>query len=226
MILTRAEARALDHRAMAEFGFPGIVLMENAGRGIAELLLSLGVRGRVVVCCGKGNNGGDGFVVARHLSIVGVKVSVLLFARPEDLSGDADLAYRMLSPCAVEREAFSLTDLDEAKLLRGLATAEWVVDGLFGSGLEGTVRPPFDRVIGVINASPARVLAIDIPSGLDSDSGLPLGVAVRAQHTATVAGPKMGFAQESAHEYIGQLHVIGMGIPSSLFDAVEGHGTD
>ena len=220
MYLTRAEARALDRRLMEEFGIPGIILMENAGRGIAELLLKLGIQGRVVICCGKGNNGGDGLVVARQLAIADAAVRVLLFARPEDLTGDAALAYRALLPCRVETVVFDAKSLDEEKLRQELARAEWVVDGLFGSGLEGTVRSPFDRVIEVINASPARVLAIDIPSGLDSDNGLPLGVAVRAHHTATIAAPKVGFAKESAREYLGQLHVIHMGVPRWLLGGV------
>jgi NAD(P)H-hydrate epimerase len=213
MFVTRAEARALDRRAMDEFGIPGIVLMENAGRGIAELLLALGVQGRVVVCCGKGNNGGDGLVVARHLANASVWVRVLLFARPEDLCGDAAVAYRMFCACGIETIPFHEPDLNEDELRRELALADWVVDGLFGSGLMGAVRPPFDRVISAINAGPSRILAIDIPSGLDSDTGLPLGSAVRAHHTATIAVLKAGFAQEAARDYLGRLHVIDMGVP-------------
>src|SRR5918911_70384 len=97
MLLTRAEARALDRRAMDEFGVPGIVLMENAGRGMADLLRALGVGGPVVVCCGKGNNGGDGFVLARHLDNAGIPVRVLLFANPEELAGDAAVNHRILA---------------------------------------------------------------------------------------------------------------------------------
>src|SRR5206468_4557109 len=89
MYLTRDEVRQVDRRAIEEFGVPGVVLMENAGRGAAEVLLSLGVRGPVVICCGKGNNGGDGFVIARHLDLHAVPVRLLLFARPEELTGDA-----------------------------------------------------------------------------------------------------------------------------------------
>src|SRR6266566_4877690 len=94
--LTRAQVRELDRRAIEEYGVPGIVLMENAGRGAAELLLALGARGPVVICCGKGNNGGDGFVIARHLDNHGIPVRILLFAPPEDLSGDAAINYRIV----------------------------------------------------------------------------------------------------------------------------------
>src|SRR5438132_2863292 len=95
MFLSRDEVRAVDRWAIEELGVPGVVLMENAGRGAAELLLALGIHGRVAVCCGKGNNGGDGFVIARHLAIYNVPVEVLLFARPEEFTGDAAINYQI-----------------------------------------------------------------------------------------------------------------------------------
>src|SRR5437870_9185305 len=95
--LSREEVRAVDRRAIEEFGMPGVVLMENAGRGAAELLVSLGIHGPVVICCGKGNNGGDGFVMARHLDVRGIPVRVLLFAPPNELSGEAAVNYRIVS---------------------------------------------------------------------------------------------------------------------------------
>src|SRR5580704_13369213 len=94
--LTRAQVREVDRRAITEFGVPGIVLMENAGRGAAELLISLGVQGSVAICCGKGNNGGDGLVIARHLDNRGIAVRVLLFAGPEELTGDAAVNVRIV----------------------------------------------------------------------------------------------------------------------------------
>src|SRR4051812_28809680 len=97
MFLSRDEVRDIDRRAIEEFGVPGVVLMENAGRGAVEVLRLLGIAGRVVICCGKGNNGGDGFVIARHLDNAGVPVSVWLFARPEELSGDAAITYHIIS---------------------------------------------------------------------------------------------------------------------------------
>src|SRR5262249_5368625 len=169
MFLTRDQSRELDRRAADEFGVPSIVLMENAGRGMAELLRSLGARGPVVACCGKGNNGGDGLVIARHLDNAGVPVKVLLFADPAGLAGDAAVNWRIVERAGIPFEASPGPGLDEVKLAAELAGAEWVVDALFGSGLQGPVRPPFDRVIAAINAAPARVLAVDIPSGLDSD---------------------------------------------------------
>jgi NAD(P)H-hydrate epimerase len=219
MFLTRDQARTLDRLAMDELGIPGIVLMENAGRGMAELLLSLGARGPVVVCCGKGNNGGDGLVIARHLANADVPVRVLLFAEPARVPADAAVNYTIAERMSAHDNptlAVVPGDPDEARLVAELAAAEWVVDGLFGSGLRGQVPAPVDRIIAAINNCPALVFAVDIPSGLDSDTGRPCGVAVRAHHTATVAAPKKGFADPAAASWLGQVHVIGMGVPSWL----------
>jgi len=212
MFLSRAEVRAVDRRAIEQFGVPGVVLMENAGRGAAEVLLSLSIPGPVAICCGKGNNGGDGFVIARHLANRAVPLRVHLFARPADLTGDAALNFHIIQqsqlPITLHESA-----LDEAALLRDLRQTAWVVDALFGTGLAGPVRPPFDRVIGAINASGARVLAVDIPSGLDCDTGQPLGPTVQADHTVTFVAPKLGFAQPVAQPWLGRVHVVDIGAP-------------
>jgi NAD(P)H-hydrate epimerase len=214
--LSREEVRAIDRRAIEEFGVPGIILMENAGRNAAEWLRGLGITGRVVLCCGKGNNGGDGFVIARHLDNAGVPVRVLLFGRPEELTGDAAIAYQIIARSGLDIVHFAVRPLDEAALRGELAAADWVVDALFGTGLSGPVRPPFDQVIAAINASPARILAVDIPSGLDCDTGLPLGPAVRAHHTLTFVALKKGFANPAAREWLGQVQVVGIGAPRTL----------
>jgi NAD(P)H-hydrate epimerase len=221
MFLTRDEARELDRRAMEEFGVPGLVLMENAGRGMAELLLALGVGGPVVVCCGPGNNGGDGFVIARHLDNAAVKVRVLLFGAPERLAGDAAVNYGILARSGVPLKVCP-EGPDEGTLKAELDGTEWVVDALFGSGLKGPLRPPFDRVVAALNAGRARVFAVDIPSGLDCDSGRPMGPTVRAHHTATVAALKKGFAEPAAREWLGQVHVVGMGAPRRLLEGLRG----
>jgi NAD(P)H-hydrate epimerase len=213
MFLSREQVRAIDRRAIEEFGVPGAVLMENAGRGAAEVLLALGARGPVVICCGKGNNGGDGFVIARHLDNRAVPVRVLLFARPEELTGDAALNYEIVRRSGIPIEVRAGQTVDGEALRRELAAAEWVVDALFGTGLAGAVRPPFDAVIGAVNASGARVLAVDIPSGLDCDTGQPLGAAVRARHTVTFVAMKKGFAQPAAREWVGEVHVADIGAP-------------
>ncbi len=219
MFLTREQARELDRRATEDYGVPGLVLMENAGRGMAELLLSLGARGPVVVCCGPGNNGGDGFVIARHLDNAGVAVRVLLFVDPERLRGDAAMNYDIVVKSGLPLKVHS-EGPDEDSLRSELDGAEWVVDALFGSGLKGPLRPPFDRVVSAINTGGARVLAVDVPSGLDCDTGRPMGPTVRAHHTATVVAPKKGFAESAAREWLGQVHVVGMGAPRRLLEGL------
>jgi NAD(P)H-hydrate epimerase len=211
--LSREEVRAIDRRAMEEYGMPGAVLMENAGRGTAELLLTLGVRGRVVICCGKGNNGGDGFVIARHLDNAGVPIRILLFARPEELTGDAALNYLIAAKASLPIRVFADYTIERAALALELLGTEWIVDALFGTGLSGEVRPPFDAVISEINASPSWVLAVDIPSGLDCDTGEPLGPTVQAEHTATFVALKKGYANPAAQRWLGTVHVLGIGIP-------------
>jgi NAD(P)H-hydrate epimerase len=214
--LSRAEVRELDRQAIEVYGVPGVVLMENAGRGAAELLLALGVHERVIICCGKGNNGGDGFVMARHLDLHGRDVRVLLFGRPEELQSDAKVNYESIVKAELPITVHAATQLDIAALQSELATAEWVVDALVGTGLQGEVRAPFGQVIELINASRARVLAVDIPSGLDCDTGQPLGPTVRATHTATFVALKKGFLAPSAKEWTGKVHVVPIGSPRRL----------
>ena len=221
LLLSRQEVRELDRRAIEEWGLPGVVLMENAGRGTAELLAVLGIQARVLVCCGKGNNGGDGFVLARHLDNRGVPVRVLLFARPEDLHGDAAVNYRVLARSGVPLTVHAGAVPEEA-VRQEVAGAGWVVDALFGTGLTSAVRPPFDRLIALINESGARVLAVDLPSGLDCDTGEPLGPTVRAEHTATMAARKKGFATPAARPWVGQVHVIDIGVPRRLLEEAPG----
>jgi NAD(P)H-hydrate epimerase len=215
VLLSRAEARELDRRAIEEFGIPSLVLMENAGRGITELLVSLGVQGRVVIFCGKGNNGGDGFVIARHLDGRGLPVRVLFFGRPEDLPGDASANYHILLKSGISLKTWD-GNVDEAALTGELAAGAWVVDALFGTGLRGPVKTPFDRIIAAVNSCSARVLAVDIPSGLDSDTGQPLGPTIRAHHTATLVARKKGFNEPAAQAWLGQVQVMDLGLPRKL----------
>src|SRR5438552_12737798 len=146
MLLSRKQVRDLDRRAIQEYGMPGVVLMENAGRGCAELLRSFGLRGPVIVCCGKGNNGGDGFVIARHLDNMEVLGRVLLFAKPEELSGDAAINYQIIAKAGLAIESAAAEDWTAERTRQGLAGAEWIIDALFGTGLTGPVRPPLDQV--------------------------------------------------------------------------------
>jgi NAD(P)H-hydrate epimerase len=216
MFLTREQVRTVDRRAINDFGVPGVVLMENAARGTAEVLLALGIHGPVVVCCGKGNNGGDGLALARHLDNRLVPVRVLLFAHPEEVGGDAAINLHILEKTGVRLDVRNEDPLNLELLRHDLAAADWVVDALFGTGLTGPLQTLFADVVRAINASSAHVLAVDIPSGLDADTGEPLGATVRAQHTVTFVAPKKGFASPAARSWIGHVHVVDIGAPRSL----------
>lgn len=220
MPLTREQAREFDRRAIAEFAMPGVLLMENAGRGVAVHVRRVNPqKRRTVIVCGGGNNGGDGFVIARHLDNWGWPVRVLLFARPSELSGDAAAMYQILAKSNVPIEVV-LPDAVrfEDYLNEGITNFNdgWIVDALYGTGLTGPAREPMDRVIAAMNASPAPVLAVDVPSGLDADTGSPLGVAVRADYTITFVGLKSGFLATQAHEWTGEVHVADIGAPKAL----------
>ena len=212
--------RALD-RWTIEHGTPGHVLMERAGAGAARVLRERlrRPRGPVVVVCGRGNNGGDGFVVARHLRRARVPVEVWLAARPEEVRGDAA---RMLAAWRRARGAVRglATPADVEALARGLRRAAAVVDALFGTGLNAPVAGVPAAAIEAINACGAPVLAVDIASGLSADTGAPLGAAVRATVTATFGYPKVGQLMYPGVEHTGLLAVVDIGIARDALAAV------
>lgn len=213
LFLSRDQSREIDRIAIEEYGMPGVILMENAGRGAVDYLFSLNVRGPVIICCGKGNNAGDGFVMARHLDNHSIPTSVILCSKPEELKGDAAINYHILSKAGVRIEIYNNVD----DLQKTLHTAEWIVDALFGTGLEGIVKQPYADIIQTINSSTAKILAVDIPSGLDCDSGEPLGIAIKAHHTVTFGSLKKGFAAIKAHSYLGQVKVVDIGVPRKIW---------
>lgn len=213
--MTRDEVRAVDRRAIDEYGLTGLVLMENAGRGTAALLIELGIHGPVVVCAGRGNNAGDGFVIARHLENRGDDVRVLLFGPPDDLGGDAGVNLRVVEKAGTPLRVFGPT-FDVHELDVELSRAEWIVDALLGTGARGEVREPLATVIRRINAATGRVLAVDLPSGLDCDTGQPLGECVRADHTATFVARKRGFDAPDADKWTGAVHIIDIGVPRAM----------
>lgn len=213
-LATAAQMRQMDQRTVTEYGLPSLVLMENAGRAVADAAWELlpEQSRRVLILAGKGNNGGDGFVAARHLNAVGVDVVILLFARIEDLSGDAAVNAR-------HAQALGLTifeEPDDATLQEALSGADVIVDGLLGTGLSGEVRGRLREVIEQLNATAAPVVAIDIPSGLHADTGQPLGVAVRAKITVTFGLAKPGLVQYPGKLYAGELRVVDIQLPPPL----------
>jgi NAD(P)H-hydrate epimerase len=231
LILTREQVRRVDDIVVHQFGMSSLVLMENAGRGVVDVLLEIdpsltptragasGGRGRTVaILCGKGNNAGDGFVIARHLEIRGVLAKVLLLGSPEELRGDARENYEILSHADVP-----IIDLSAMPPVAGLdehaRSNSWLIDAMLGTGAQGEPRAPFDAAIEWLNAQDARRLAVDIPSGLDCDSGVPASATVRAEITCTFVAMKPGFMLPQAAPFLGQVHVLSIGVPPRLVRA-------
>ena len=175
----------------------------------------------MVLVCGTGNNGGDGYVIARHLDNAGFPVRVGSAVDPGILAGDAAVNHAAWVSGNGAVDVVEAGEWDDM-----LAGADWIVDALLGTGTRGDVRPPFDAAIDAINRtsdeSRRRVLSVDLPSGLDCDSGTPLGRCVRADHTATFVAAKRGLLEDGASEWVGAIHVVDIGIPRSLREEVLG----
>jgi NAD(P)H-hydrate epimerase len=216
--LSRAEVREVDRRAIEDFGLPGIVLMENAGRNAAALLHALAPSASLAIACGKGNNAGDGFVMARHLENLGHHVRLLLAGDPAEHRGDAATQRRVVERAGISFER--LADGSPTDWERSLASVDWIVDALLGTGATGAPRGAIATAIEAINAASRRravhVLAVDLPSGMDCDTGLPPGACVRADVTATFVARKIGFEHPGAAAWTGDVHVLDIGVPRTL----------
>ncbi|MDZ4688418.1 MAG: NAD(P)H-hydrate epimerase [Planctomycetaceae bacterium] len=217
--LTSAEVRDIDRRAIEQYGLPGVVLMENAGRNAAALLESQGLAGPVAIVCGKGNNAGDGFVIARHLENRGCDIRVLLACDPQQLTGDAAVNYRVIAWAGTPMRHMATASRPE--WLQALNAADWIVDSLLGTGTTGEVREPFATAIAAINDSGRKVFAVDLPSGLDCDTGRPLGSCVRATLTGTFVARKIGFDTPESATWTGPVHVLDIGAPRALLDELD-----
>lgn len=222
--VTRDQAREIDRRAIDEYGVKGLILMENAGRaGAAEACDMLGEPAgkHVVAFCGSGNNGGDGFVVARHLENQGCLVRTFLV-------GTIDSVLREAGDAAVNLEialniGIPVTEITSRRAvgpaLKESEGADLVVDALLGTGAARDVREPVRSLIEGMNQLRAEILSVDVPSGLDCDTGEPLGVAVKAARTVTFVLPKRGFASAGAGLYTGEVKVAEIGVPRVLVQA-------
>jgi len=232
IVMTRDEVRAFDRWAINTLGLPGVVLMENAGRSCAELIkekLKHIPKPKVCIFCGTGNNGGDGSVIARHLINGGFKVVVVLCGDRDKVKDDAKINLDVLerlgqsprlgstslttgrSGQAIEQ--LDLTDTDiSGKVKEFAADADMLVDALFGTGLSGQLSSEYKALIESINAQSCPILAVDIPSGLDCDTGQPLGAAIRATYTVTFVAVKKGFTISSAAQYTGEVFVASIGV--------------
>lgn len=222
--LSRAEVREVDRRAIEELGLPGVVLMENAARGLTAAvdreLRALGAApgADAVIVCGRGNNGGDGFALARHLALLGWAPRVVLAGRLAAVPRTGDAGVNLL---VLERSGHAIHEAPDgaalAALLAGWPDARLIVDALYGTGLEGALREPGLGLVRALDADPRPKLAVDIPSGLDCDRGVPLGAAVRAARTVTFVAEKVGFAAPGARAFTGDVEVVPIGCPAAAW---------
>ena len=220
-VLSRDQIRAYDRHAIERCAVPGVILMENAGRGAAELLLArhAPLDGPVVIVCGRGNNGGDGFVVARQLMAAGVSVEVFVMPPRASIAGDARVNFDAL--LGVGGRVRDIEDgLDDLQV--SLAHARLVVDALLGTGLSRPVTGLWGEVIELLNHVEVPLLSLDIPSGIDANSGQVHGVAVQAAHTITFGAYKCGLLQGPAVRHAGELSLVGLGVPEELILAEVG----
>jgi len=202
-VFTIKQAQKFDRYAQEALGIPSLILMENAGRSVAEVALTmLGKKKNVLVVCGVGNNGGDGFVAARHLANAGKKVAIYIVGDLAKLKDDPRINLNILR--SQETATFSRRF---PKLLR---QSDLIIDAIFGIGLKFEVKSPMSDVIEAMNVSGKSILAVDVPSGLNADTGKPLGIAIKAKQTVTFVANKKGFAK--AKKYCGKIVVKDIGV--------------
>ncbi|MBR4834568.1 MAG: NAD(P)H-hydrate epimerase [Thermoguttaceae bacterium] len=225
---TCRDVRELDARAVAEWRIPSLLLMENAGRGLADVFLANATRlnggatsRRVLICCGKGNNGGDGFVLFRRLELLGVDCRIVAVGTPESYRGDALTNLEIVRAATSQNpeKIFFFDGSPQAfeRLEVELAQADWAVDALLGTGAVGALRFPFEGIVDALNRSKKPVYAVDVPSGLNADDGTVASVAVRARLTTTLAVAKPGLLFDAAKPFVGELYVADIGVPVEPF---------
>lgn len=215
-VMTRKQVRAFDQWAINDLSIPGPVLMENAGRGCTEVILqhfSIKPSANVSIFCGTGNNGGDGYVIARHLANAKLKPRVIICGQKEKVAGDALINLKIIEKMPIPIEVI---DMQEGKIANRIeeitAKSDLVVDAIFGTGLQGNLRIPYVELIEAINAASPPIVAVDIPSGLDCDLGIPLPTAIKATATVTFVAVKAGFTAPKAKKYTSDIYVASIGI--------------
>ncbi len=224
IVTTAAEMRRMDALTIARFGVPGATLMERAGVGAAAIILARFPHVRkhgVVVLAGKGNNGGDGFVVARALRKKRVRVDVVLAVPASEIKGDARA--KLLAWQKSGGKIIAVSDTRLQPLARALTRAGLVVDALFGTGLSGEITGLPAELIAMVNAAGIPTVALDLPSGLDADRGVPLGTAVEAELTIAFAAPKIGTVVYPGARYAGELAVVDIGLADEAIREVAPH---
>ena len=221
IIMTREQVRSFDLWAINTLKIPGVVLMENAGRSCAEFIkkkLENISQPKVCIFCGTGNNGGDGYVIARHLLNSDFSVTVVICGDRDKINGDAKTNLDILENLDQKIDSINLDDKNIPEKIKTLSSdSHMLVDAIFGTGLKGQLHHEYIKLIETINQQNLPIFAVDIPSGLDCDTGLPLGGAIKANQTVTFVAIKTGFVNEKqAEEFTGQIYIASIGIePSS-----------
>lgn len=204
---------------MERYAIPGVVLMENAARGCCDVLLQAKPAGPIAVLCGAGNNGGDGYAIARRLSLLGYNVRVLSLKPIEQLTGDAAINAEIVRRMEISRVDIP-RDASPADIAAHLVNADWLIDAMLGTGVTGDPRPPYDAAISAANAHDGCTFAVDLPSGLNGDTGRASEPTIVAGVTCTFVAPKRGLVAESAKPFVGELHVVDIGAPQELLAEV------
>jgi hydroxyethylthiazole kinase-like uncharacterized protein yjeF len=214
--LTAQQIRDFDGWAIKSAGIPGAVLMENAGRSCGEVIiehLKKSAGRKVCIFCGTGNNGGDGFVIARHLVNAGFPAVIAILGNASKIRGDAEINYKIASNMKIPISELDPSSRQIEKDIEKITdNCDLLVDAIFGTGFKGPLTGGFDLVVKKINSLGKPVVAVDIPSGLDCDTGLPLLNAVKASITVTFAAAKKGFTNPLAAEYTGRIYIASIGI--------------
>lgn len=212
------EMRAIDQQAINTYGIPGVVLMENAGIRTVEIIeeiLGTPIGKQVLILAGRGNNGGDGFVIARHLLNAGVQVKTFLLGQPQDLTPDARINYQVL--VQMQAPFFALqAENDLNRFTVEMLNADLIVDAIYGIGFKGSLSEFEDQLVQIVNWSRLPVVAVDIPSGVEADTGKVHSEAVRASHTVTFGLPKIGLLFEPGKSHAGTLTVADISLPRNL----------
>ncbi len=215
--LTRQQVRSVDQAAIEQYGIAGVVLMENAGRGAAEIVDQVAPPGPIVILCGRGNNAGDGYVIARHLQLIGRTAVRLVSLVPLDsLAGDALANAQIARKSKLDLQVVT----DAGQLDQAMESPATIVECLLGTGATGSPRGMFADAVRKANAADALRIAIDIPAGLDCDTGVANEPTLRADHTISFVAAKIGFGQHDAGHFVGQIHVVGIGAPRILLEQI------
>jgi NAD(P)H-hydrate epimerase len=219
--VTAAQMREMDRRAIEEYGIPGLILMENAGRGMAAMIAHIHERrkcaGPILIFCGKGNNGGDSFVIARHLHNAALPVKIFFLGTKSDIApkSDSGINYSIIRKMRLDMRSIA-GSRDVLRDVLNCGDKGIIVDALLGTGLKRKVGEPLASLMAMLNLSKAYTVAVDTPSGLDCTTGKILGCAVRADETLTCGLPKVGFFKGEGPRLVGRLHVVDISLPREI----------